>query len=66
MANAMRHDYGDHYAKDNAYKEITNLRMTGSVQSYLTHIKRLYNLAGIDDLQLIHLIIDGIPTQIHQ
>ena len=66
MANAMRHDYGDHYAKDNAYREITNLRMTGTVQSYLTQIQRLNHLAGIDDLQLIRIILNGIPTHLRQ
>ena len=66
MANAMRHDYGDHYAKDNAYKEITNVRMTGTVQSYLTHIQRLNHLADIDDLQLIRIILNAIPTHLRQ
>ena len=38
MAEAMRNHYGDHYTKDNAYKEIINLRMAGTVKSYLTNI----------------------------
>ena len=66
MANAMRHDYRDHYAKDNAYKEITNLRMTGTVQSYLTQIQRFNHLAGIDDLQHIRIILNGILTHLGQ
>ena len=66
MADAMRTHYGDHYAKDNAYEEIINLRMTGTVQSYLIHMQQVNHLSGIDDPQLIRMILSGIPNHLHQ
>ena len=66
MADAMRTHYGDHYAKDNTYEEIIKLRMTGTVQSYLTHIQQFNHLAGIDDQQLIRIVLNGTTSQLCQ
>lgn len=62
--NALQAYYGDYYKADHAYREIQDLKQTGSVQNYLGAIDRLNAYAQIPPAQLIRAILTGIKPRL--
>jgi hypothetical protein len=66
VKNAIRVYYGNHYQADQAYTEITALRMTSTVQKYLNDLDRLNAYAKMTDHHLINIVLTGIPSRLRQ
>lgn len=56
--------YGDHYRPDRSYRELTDLKQTGTVRDYLTDVDRLNSYAAIPDRQLINIIISNLSPRL--
>ena len=66
VKDAIREYCGNHYKPDGAFKQISDLKQTGSVQKYLNKIDGLNVYAKMTDHHLINIILNSITPHLHQ
>ena len=57
--------YGDHYRMDWSYQKIIDLRQTRTVRNYVTELDSLNAYAGIPEVQLINITLNGLAPKLH-
>ena len=63
---AVREYYSDYYKQNRAFNKISDLKQTGTVQTYLNDIDRLNVYAKMTNHQLINIIWNGITSRLRQ